>query len=90
MQEPQEEILTKKQSDRIDLFKLFNELDDDPEISFWEIIEEVGFFNYLWFWRSAARKRRLHYLLVEYERKIEQYDREMIEKADAEIAANER
>ena len=75
---------------KVDLFKLFNELDDDPQVGFWEIVEEVGFFNYLRFWRSAARKRRMHYILVEYERLVNQYDKDIQAKMDAEIAANDR
>lgn len=74
----------------MDLFQLFTELDDDPQIGFWEIVEEVGFFNYLRFWRSAARKRRMHYILVEYERLVNQYDKDIQQKIDAEIAENDR
>eukprot|EP00596_Hydrurales_sp_CCMP1899_P002050 CAMPEP_0119049296 /NCGR_PEP_ID=MMETSP1177-20130426/63947_1 /TAXON_ID=2985 /ORGANISM="Ochromonas sp, Strain CCMP1899" /LENGTH=483 /DNA_ID=CAMNT_0007026357 /DNA_START=323 /DNA_END=1775 /DNA_ORIENTATION=- len=73
-----------------DLFNLFNELDDDPEIGFWEIVQEVGFLNYLKFWRSAARKRRMHYIIIEYEKQIAVYDQEVKDKLREEIESNER
>lgn len=79
-----------EESQAVDLSQLFNELDDDPDIGFWEIVEEVGFFNYLRFWYSAARKRRLHYILVEYEKKVAQYDLLIQVQLDTEIAANKR
>ena len=50
----------------------------------------MGLFNYLWFWRSAARRRRLHYIMKDYERKIKRIDTENKEKIEADLAASER
>lgn len=87
---PPELELTQDEQDRKDLFDLFNELDEDRDVGFWEIVEEVGLFNYLWFWRSAARRRRLHYIMKDYERKIKRIDTENKEKIEADLAASER
>jgi hypothetical protein len=59
-------------------------------IGFWEIVQEVGFFNYLKFWRSAARKRRMHYIIIEYEKQIAVYDKEVKETLRKEIESNEK
>jgi hypothetical protein len=85
-----DENANKKVVPKDHLFVLFNEMIEDPENGFWEITEEIGLFNYLRFWRHAARKRRLHYILAEYERKVVQYDIEVKQKMEEEIAANER
>ena len=82
--------MTDAQIRRKKLHERFTELNNDPEVGFFERIIDIGVFNYFMLWRKEASKNRLHHILKEYENKIADYDLSMKEKADFESATNKR
>ena len=82
--------LTDAQIRRKKLHERFTELNNDPEVGFFERIIDIGIFNYFMLWRKEASKERLHHILKEYEMKIADYDLNIKESADFESATNKR
>lgn len=82
--------LTDAQIRRKNLHKRFTELNNDPEVGFFERIIDIGIFNYFMLWRKEASKKRLHHILREYENKVADYDVRMKERADFESATKKR
>ena len=59
-----------KLSKQQELFLLYQELREDGELGFWEIGSEVGYINYILFWRRGMRLKRMHHVIIEYEQKV--------------------
>jgi len=73
----------------------FDDDDDDDDFKYQDESGILtGLLLYPWrqlmLWRERERARRMHYIIVEYERKVKEYETMLQEKARKEIEDNER